>query len=114
MDLDDNEKAAERDHEEAQRQMDGADERWEKPTPRRTRKGQPVTLNMDDSENIKNEQGKREATQADQLEPPAAKCLQLPKLPANFEQFDLTKDDGNKAGEKEATIEDAAKVKVPN
>ena len=113
MDLDENEKAAERDHEEAQKQMENTGEKWEKPRMRRTRKAAPSTLKMDDAEDVKNGSGKSEATQADQLEPPAAKCLQLPKLPTNPEQYDLTKDDAKKAGEKEPTIDDAAKVKVP-
>ena len=41
----------------------------------------PQTLKMDDTESVKNELGKREVTQANPVEPPAAKCLQLPKLP---------------------------------
>ena len=105
MDLDSNEKAAEKDHEEAQRQLDDPEGKWTKPKGRKLRGKKQGQVGMETAEPVKNETGKRDAEQAGTEEPPPPKCLQLPPT-ENPEVFDMTKDD-------DAKSKDGANVKVP-
>ena len=108
MDQDENEKAAQIDHEEAQRQLDDPEGKWQRPKGRRIKGKRQAGMGMDIVEPVKNETGKREAAQAGAEEPPPPKCLQLP------EKFDLTKEDQKEAATGAAEAErDPAKVKVP-
>ena len=96
MELDDNELAAERDHEEAQRQLDGEPSSSKTPTRRKVR-GKQAKDAMDQTTATA---GKRDAEEADAEKPPPPKC----PVP---EKFDLT------VGDKEKAKEDPANIEVP-
>ena len=63
---------------------------------------------MDTAEAVKNEAGKREASQAGAEDPPPPKCLQLPTESGQkkVEEFDIAKDDTTEE-------KDASNIKVP-
>ena len=103
---DENEAAANQDHAEAVRQMDGEGPKWKVPKKGRRIRGKVTgAVKMDETTNVKNDAGKRDVTDINVEQPPAAKCLQLPP---NVENFDMTKED-----KAEEETQAAANVKVP-
>ena len=97
VELDENKLAAERDHSEAQRQLDGEPSSSKTPTRKKVR-GKQAKDAMDQT--VVNA-GKRDADAADAEKPPPPKC----PVP---EKIDLA------VGDKEGAKEEPANIQVPN
>ena len=99
MELDEREKAASEDHQNAEAQMDGT---WNKAaTRRKTRAVRAASADVDQTDKGTNEAGKRDSKEVGVETPPAPKCQMLPAavVGSNAEHFNIAVEPAASSGE---------------